>query len=49
MLLDEAGRRLVEREFRWAFLWVLRENMDARRFYEFTRMVPCGRGVGGGA
>lgn len=34
MLLDEAGRRLVERGFRWAFLWVLRENMDARRFYE---------------
>jgi len=34
MLLDAAGRRLVDRGFRWAFLWVLRENADARRFYE---------------
>ena len=34
ILLDDAVRRLVEREFRWAFLWVLRENTNARRFYE---------------
>jgi len=34
LLLDEAGRHLVQRGFKWAFLWVLRDNADARRFYE---------------
>ncbi len=34
LLLDDAARRLVERQFTCAFLWVLRENTGARRFYE---------------
>jgi len=34
LLLDEAGRDLAKRGFKWAFLWVLRDNADARRFYE---------------
>jgi len=34
LLLDEAGRRLVQSGFKWAFLWVLRDNADARRFYQ---------------
>lgn len=34
LLLDAALRRLLERGFRSAVLWVLTENNDARRFYE---------------
>lgn len=34
LLLDDALRRLGGRGFDGAVLWVLRDNLDARRFYE---------------
>ncbi len=34
MLLDDALRRLANRGFERVVLWVLRDNQDARRFYE---------------